>query len=188
MSKGAFHFHFAGKQDLAAAILTMEGSVWPELARRMNRRPVGGAQNLLDFSLEVGCRLLQDPVTWAGLRMRVLGERVGPAGSEPCAWNAIAHGFLDQARREGELRPGLEAGEVVESWLEAFIGVYTVAAGYGGRTDLIRRLSTMWRIFMPAILETGAAARLRYGPAGADCVLAQGIWDDWRPQARASGL
>jgi AcrR family transcriptional regulator len=178
VTKGAFRFHFASKAHLAATILGMERSVWPELARRTRERPAGGAQNLIDFSLEAACRLLQDPVTWAGLQMRVLGAPAGAADRSP--WTGIVRGFLDQAGREGALRPGLDPGEVAESWFEAFIGVYMVAAGgCGGHRDLTRRLSTMWRIFMPAIVEPGAAARLRYVPRSADCVLPPDVWDGW---------
>jgi len=129
VTKGAFHFHFSSKEELAATILGMEGSVWPEMARRILERPAGGVQNLIDFSFEAACRLLQDPVAWAGLRMRVVGAPAGPTGANRSPWTRIVRSFLEQADREGALRPGLDPGEVAQSWFEAFIGVYTVAAG-----------------------------------------------------------
>ena len=189
VTKGAFHFHFSSKEELAATILGMEGSVWPEMARRILERPAGGVQNLIDFSFEAACRLLQDPVAWAGLRMRVVGAPAGPTGANRSPWTRIVRSFLEQADREGALRPGLDPGEVAQSWFEAFIGVYTVAAGgCGSREDLTCRLSTMWRIFMPAIVEPAVGARLRYVPQSTDCALPPGIWDDWCPSARISVL
>ncbi|MFI9276213.1 ScbR family autoregulator-binding transcription factor [Kitasatospora sp. NPDC052896] len=164
LTKGAFYFHFSSKEELASCIVGMEGATWSTLAMRVRAAERSGIRGLIDFSFEASRRLMQDPVARAGTRLRLEGRGFGqPTGRAETQWFFIVMEFLALAQEHGELRPGLDLRATAEVFVETFAGVQLLSDAGSGWLDLERRLTTMWRITLPILVEPEVCAAFTAG-------------------------
>lgn len=152
VTKGAFYFHFASKDELGGAIQAEACALLRAAVRDVGPvRPV--VQSLIDLTHELARWLEGEPVVRASFRTaRECGHRGQPFLGFYTEWLSTVESLLDSAGRAGELRA--EVG--VE---QATTLVLTVSAGVemlwwsGIRRGSIRdSLSGMWRLALPGIV------------------------------------
>ncbi|OKJ97268.1 TetR/AcrR family transcriptional regulator [Streptomyces sp. CB02400] len=164
VSYGGLHHHFAGKQDLAravvaeaAAILRDEvcaanGSAPGDGGRGALARLVGSTYRLVD-------RLDRDAVVQAGfvLTLDISGPDLGENLREQ--WRRWVEEILDEVERAQELGAGIRGADVATAVVAATVGFE--ALGVRDRAwlkpDVVARF---WRLLLPRVASPETAAAL----------------------------
>jgi len=158
LTKGGFYFHFRSKRELALAVLQDGGERWV----RSLERELGDTPRAID-------RLVAAP----RLIARLARQGQGPAAlrrladdltrdpdvrDEVCGairtWIGSAASDLAAAQAEGSIRPDLDADELAEILISAFVGAQTLTEQFGD-DDLERRIEAQIAFVLPAILVPG---------------------------------
>ena len=152
VTKGAFYFHFASKDDLGGAIQAEACAILRAAARR-DGAARSAVQTLIDLTHELAEWLEREPLVRASFRTaRECGHRGAPFLGFYAEWLATVESLLAGAWRAGELRDGVGVEQATTL-------VITVSAGVemlwwsGIRQGSIREsLSGMWRLALPGIV------------------------------------
>ncbi|MFF4120608.1 ScbR family autoregulator-binding transcription factor [Streptomyces sp. NPDC001714] len=159
LTAGALYFHFQSKEDLARAVMNSQPeTIVPLLDSR-------GLQRLVDITLNWARRLQEDPLLRAGVRLTNEQASFGLQDATPYReWAGIMADCLRDAHERGELQAGVEPDEVGEFVVEACTGMQMFSAVASGRTDLMERVTRMWRLLLPGIAVPSIVARTEIGP------------------------
>ncbi|MGV9252851.1 ScbR family autoregulator-binding transcription factor [Streptomyces sp. NPDC003697] len=162
-TRGAFYFHFASKEDIAGHILSLEETVWADLAEQTRGHDASGLQQLIDFTHTAFCRILSDPVTSAGVRLR-LGD-LDTAGNTPGDGGfVLLTEFLDTAWRQEELRPGIGPQTAMRFLTELFVGAHFLTRAEQHPARFKERLAGLWGTALPALTERPEELRVTAPP------------------------
>jgi AcrR family transcriptional regulator len=159
MTKGALYHHFDSKESLASAIIE-EGSETLLLAFRNMCGPSSPAlENLIHSTFVVAQLSTSDRMARAAEQLTVALSGFNEAASQVFTnWLAVTAGEARKASQEGDLREELTAETVAESIVSATFGIRLLINATSGK-DLVRRLSRMWEVLLPAV---AAEASLPY--------------------------
>ena len=166
VTKGAVYFHFPSKEALAVAIVEEQFAQWPAVVAAIIENSPDALTGVVALTYEVGSRFRDDVLTTAGIRLSFERELVNAAMPTPfVGWIGILQELFGRARREGQLRPGLQPGPIARALVGSFFGIQHVSEILTDRTDLETRLDEFWKIFLfgiaaePDWLGTQRAAR-----------------------------
>lgn len=152
VTKGAVYFHFASKEALAVAIVEEQFAQWPAVVSAIVENSPDPLTGVVALSYEVGSRFRDDVLTTAGIRLSFERELVNAAMPTPfVGWIGILQDLFGQARRAGQLRPGLQSGPIARAMVGSFFGIQHVSEILTDRTDLEARLDEFWKIFLTGI-------------------------------------
>lgn len=160
VTKGAFYFHFASKDDLGGAIQAAACAMLHDAVCRVGpTRPV--VQTLINLTHELAGWLEHEPVVRASFRTaRECGHRGALFLGFYTEWLATVDSLLLSAGRAGELRDGVGVEQATTL-------VMTVSAGVemlwwsGIRQGSIREsLSGMWQLALPGIVNPNRLSAL----------------------------
>lgn len=159
LTRGALYHHFPSKEAIAVALLDAhsEALVVPEHSTRF--------QAIIDLTFAFAGRLQRDPVLRASVRLAV--ERTSfprPLNTPYDQSSAAIRDLLEQAREQGEILPGLDLGEATTMIVGTFTGMQVMSQVYTNRKDLPERVTTMWRLLLPAMVAPGMIGNLRITP------------------------
>jgi len=127
LTKGAFYFHFASKEQLALAVLEEKQRQWLEFVRqRALDKP-----RAIDQLLALGPALIrlhrQDPSAFSAQRLsRDVARLPGLAGSiraQLRGWIDLVAGLISQAQRDGDLPAHLDAAALAAILVAATDGL-----------------------------------------------------------------
>lgn len=158
VTKGAFYFHFATKEELAQSVM----------ARQLDQQQLPAQevklQELVDHALVLAHRLQHDPLTRAGIGLS-LSPAVGRLDrSTPFrAWIELVCGLLSAARTQGELLPQVDPEETAELLAGAFTGIQELSHVIDGRRRLPARIRVMMRHVLPSVAVPAVLANLDLG-------------------------
>lgn len=148
VTQGGMYFHFPSKEALAQAVMIEQGGGL-EL-------PPGedGLQRLVDITLYLAGELQTNPTLRAGVRLAVeQGEFGVQDDSAYRAWADEFAGQLRAAREKGELLPEVNVDELSWVLVSAYTGTQLFSQISSGRTDLHRRVVSLWRYLLPGVAE-----------------------------------
>jgi AcrR family transcriptional regulator len=152
VTKGAVYFHFPSKEALAVAIVEEQFAQWPAVVSAIVENAPDALTGVVALSYEVGSRFRDDVLTTAGIRLSFERELVNAAMPTPfVGWIGILQDLFSRARREGQLRPGLQSGPIARAMVGSFFGIQHVSEILTDRTDLEARLDEFWKIFLTGI-------------------------------------
>jgi AcrR family transcriptional regulator len=156
MTKGALYHHFDSKESLASAIIE-EGSDTLLLAFRNMSGPSSPAlENLIHSTFVIAQLSQSDKMARAAEQLTVALSGFNEAASQVFTnWLAVTADEARKAIREGDLREDLTAETVAESIVSAIFGIRLLVNATSGK-DLVRRLSRMWEVLLPAIAAEAA--------------------------------
>jgi AcrR family transcriptional regulator len=158
LTAGALYFHFESKEGLARAVMNSQPETIVPLLESH------GLQRLVDITVTWARRLQEDPLLRAGVRLTNEQASFGLQDATPYReWAGIMADCLRDAHERGELQPGVEPDEVGEFIVEACTGMQMFSAVASGRTDLIERVTRMWRLLLPGIAVPTIVARTETG-------------------------
>jgi AcrR family transcriptional regulator len=156
MTKGALYHHFDSKESLASAIIE-EGSDTLLLAFRNMSGPSSPAlENLIHSTFVIAQLSQSDKMARAAEQLTVALSGFNEAASQVFTnWLAVTADEARKAIREGDLREDLTAETAAESIVSAIFGIRLLVNATSGK-DLVRRLSRMWEVLLPAIAAEAA--------------------------------
>jgi AcrR family transcriptional regulator len=152
VTKGAVYFHFPSKEALAVAIVEEQFAQWPPLVAAIIEHSPDALTSVVALTYEVGSRFRDDVLTTAGVRLSFERELVNAAMPTPfVGWVGILQELFSRARREGALRPGLQAAATARALVGSFFGIQHVSEILTNRTDLESRLDEFWKVFLVGV-------------------------------------
>ena len=173
VTKGAFYYHFEGKDQVADAIID-EGKVRLQQAFvNADRFSSSALQCLVVATFEVARLMRTDRLVGIGNLLAQSLSQIGDAGTR--AYIDFTAVFIDHAKSaaaQGDLRTDVvpeEAGEAI--WV-AVLGCHLLSDAIGD--DLFARLARAWRVLIVGVVAEGSVAffedflvrtAAQYGPA-----------------------
>ena len=173
VTKGAFYYHFEGKDQVADAIID-EGKVRLQQAFvNADRFSSSALQCLVVATFEVARLMRTDRLVGIGNLLAQSLSQIGDAGTR--AYIDFTAVFIDHAKSaaaQGDLRTDVvpeEAGEAI--WV-AVLGCHLLSDAIGD--DLFARLARAWRVLIVGVVAEGSVAFFedflvrtagQYGPA-----------------------
>ncbi|MDQ1740542.1 MAG: hypothetical protein QOE53_2194 [Pseudonocardiales bacterium] len=149
VTKGAVYFHFPSKEALAVAVVEEQFAQWPPVVAGIIEHSPDALTGIVALTYEVGSRFRDDILTTAGVRLSFERELVHASMPTPfVGWVAILQDLFAQARREGQLRPGLVPGATARALVGSFFGIQHVSEILTNRVDLETRLDEFWKVFL----------------------------------------
>ncbi|QUH05344.1 TetR/AcrR family transcriptional regulator [Saccharopolyspora erythraea] len=141
VTKGAFYFHFASKEDVARVLVREQRERWPALWRRWVRQgldPLSTAIGLVD---ELLAALDEDVATRAGMRLACRRE---VDAATPPDWEQVLAELLGRAADSGYLLPAVDPRALARVVYAALVGARTIDRGAAstGRT------AEVWRVVL----------------------------------------
>src|SRR6185437_13593012 len=127
LTKGAFYFHFASKEQLALAVLEEKQRQWLEFVRqRALDQP-----KAIDQLLALGPALIrlhrQDPSAYSAQRLSRdlarLPDLSGPIRTQMRGWIDLVAGLISRAQRDGDLPAHLDAAALAAILVAATDGL-----------------------------------------------------------------
>ena len=161
ITKGALHFHFPAKQDLAVEIVRRQRAAVEAVLTQIDAADDTGLTKLVRATYALARLCTGDPIVRAGLRLstdsaEMSGGIVGPVRQ----WSRWSTRHIEQARADGEVAEWVEAQALARFVVSSFAGLQTVSVALSGCTDLVERVEQMWQVVLPGILTDGHAHRL----------------------------
>lgn len=151
MTKGALYHHFDSKESLASAIIE-EGSETLLLAFRNMAGPSSPAlENIIHGTFVVAQVSRSDKMARAAEQLTVALSGFNDAAARVfTSWLTVMATEARKAGNEGDIREELDPELVAESIVGAAFGIRLLADATSG-DDLMRRLSRVWDVLLPAI-------------------------------------
>ncbi len=157
LTKGAFYFHFPSKEALALAVFQDKQELW--LARTMSAAATEKrAIDQLEAMLDVGCDLCETDSS-----ARVVGRLCFELSSEQhllplmrdhlTKWFDATEHVIARAQDEGDVRRDLDARQMAETIVAAFIGIEQISDELSRLKDFRRRIEGL-RTLVSAALRT----------------------------------
>lgn len=159
VTKGAFYFHFASKEEIAAEI---EGY---EIRALAGVAATAGPflQLLIDLSHVMARELRESAMVRASIRLSVESSFSEPQTAPYVAAIGLVRTLLLRAQGEGTVRLDLDVDAAAYLVISSFTGAQIVSQVFTGRSDLERRLVELWTLLLPGLAVPGAADDLRLG-------------------------
>ncbi|GAA1375936.1 ScbR family autoregulator-binding transcription factor [Streptomyces beijiangensis] len=157
LTKGAFYYYFASKEELAAVVLD---SQMAEVRYPIIPRPTK-LQELVDSGMVFVHRLRHDPMLQGSIRLSLEQGAHGLDQRKPfVGWFEHNRRGLMDAQRNGELHPHVDLDDVAEMFVGSFSGIQLVSQVMTGRADVERRISVLLQHLLPTIALPGPLAKL----------------------------
>ncbi|MGV9265278.1 ScbR family autoregulator-binding transcription factor [Kitasatospora sp. NPDC003701] len=157
VTKGALYFHFHSKEELALAVIGGQAA-WLATWQPTSDSPV---QTLIDLGYAFAHALLDDPLVRGSIRLTIEhGSFTQPQIEAYQGWSDAARGLLERAREAGELHPGLDVAAAAGVITGAVTGIQLSSQVLAGRQDLLRRMTDLWTLLLPGLVQPHALARL----------------------------
>jgi len=159
MTKGALYFHFASKEEMAAAVVGQEADWYEEVDQQ------GPAvQSVIDLTHGYARALIHDVRIRATARL-TLEETYGASdGAEYRAWAAMIAELLGEAKKSGDVRPEVDPVAMGEFVVGSFLGTQILSQVLSGRSDLEGRVTALWQALLPGLVVPHRLAR--FAPGG----------------------
>ncbi|WP_316523415.1 ScbR family autoregulator-binding transcription factor [Kitasatospora brasiliensis] len=158
VTKGALYFHFPSKEQLALAVIIEGQGAWI-----MGWEPASDSavQNLIDLGYAFARALQSDPLVRGSIRLTIEhGSFTLPQTAAYQGWMDTARELLERAREAGDLHPGVDLTAAAGVITGAVTGIQLSSQVLADRKDLIQRMSDLWTLLLPGLVQPHALARL----------------------------
>ncbi|MCQ6554662.1 TetR/AcrR family transcriptional regulator [Streptomyces sp. C10-9-1] len=170
LTKGAFYFHFASKEELAEAILEVQvgSGAYPVVRRTLK------LQELVDAGFVFGHRLMYDRMLQGSVGLSLeRGAHQLDRRRPFLAWVDHNLAALTEASEQGELYGHADLRATAELLVGAFSGIQMLSHVLADRRDLTERLSVLLAQLLPSVAVPGVLAQLDLSADRGERVLAE---------------
>ncbi|CAL9392571.1 ScbR family autoregulator-binding transcription factor [Streptomyces sp. Tu 3180] len=166
VTKGALYFHFQSKEALAQELMTAQFDLVPYDADA----ELPGMQRAIDLTHRMAHGLRSSVRVRAGIRLVIeVGSFTEPDPTPYNTWIDSVRDMLTHAQGAGDVKPGVNIGDLATYIVGAFAGVQITSQVRTGREDLHDRVADMWTWLLPGVVPARRLAR--FEPAGSE-----GLW------------
>ena len=154
VTKGAMYFHFATKEDLARALVSVySDKVLGTLAAMPDQSGIG-IESLIDWTFAVSKVIASDTRAKAGARMmQEIGRRNGVSESFMAEIAAQVKAHLDQAVDSGDVNSEISMDLVAQNLVMQLRGLQEDAAGDARAFEgFIQALNVWWQLTLAALV------------------------------------
>ncbi|WP_327090212.1 TetR family transcriptional regulator [Nonomuraea sp. NBC_01738] len=164
VTKGAFYFHYASKEELAEEVLS--GQVERTLGflrESMRERPVK-LQELIDSAMLMAHRLAFDELLQGSIRLSI--DQGSDLDRRPPyqAWVDFQVEVLREAQARGEVLAHVDVEEFAHVLVGAFSGVQLMSEVMTGRGDVEARVAALYSYLIPSVAVPSILTRLDLSP------------------------
>ena len=173
VTKGAFYYHFEGKDQVADAIIDEGNARLRQAFANADRFSSSALQCLVVATFEVAHLMRTDRLVGVGNLLAQSLSQIGDAGTRAYVdWTVVFIDHAKSAAAQGDLRTDVvpeDAGEAI--WV-AVLGCHLLSDAIGD--DLFARLARAWRVLIVGIVaeesvtffeEFLVRTAAQYGPA-----------------------
>ncbi|CAN5126541.1 ScbR family autoregulator-binding transcription factor [soil metagenome] len=162
LTKGALYYHFESKESLASAIIEEAAATIFDTISTICASAAPAMENLIHSSFAVAGLITTDAKVRTGIQIaRGLGEFNDVVAQSYKGATELVVLQLTAAESDGDLRSSLPSDAVAETLLAAYLGAELLTGPSTSSADLFRRLTRIWDIMLPAIVDTEALPFLR---------------------------
>ncbi len=157
VAKGALYFHFNSKEELARVIIDQQFQLTPTAAEYAR-----GMQGLIDLTYAVAQAIVDEVRVRAAIRLVIEHASFTTPMSEPYLnWISIVRTFLERAKQDGHLIATAQPDAAAVLIVACFTGTQLVSEVLAGRKDIESRLTVMWQMLLPSLVQPHQGTRLR---------------------------
>lgn len=152
LSRGAVHWHFKTKHEMAAALVEQKHDLWPEVIKGVHDAGFQGSGGVRELMRRAALILRDDIRARAAMRIapEIAGGVPGPAAYE--RWADALEEFLRQGVRSGEVLEDCDVRSAARVIVRACLGVYMSATETGTTERLEEQLDELWVFLLPSML------------------------------------
>ncbi|MFI9237914.1 ScbR family autoregulator-binding transcription factor [Streptomyces cinnamoneus] len=159
-SKGAMYFHFAGKEELAYAVVEEQHRLWTAEAEVLAGAQGSGLELMLQLSRDLAELLRVNVVVRAGIRLTFENATYrDPVPGIYGDWVGVITGLLERARDQRELRADVQPDFLARVFVSSYTGVRVLSQALG--TELAPQLGEMWEALLPCAVHPRKLAHFR---------------------------
>ena len=154
VTKGAMYFHFATKEDLARALVSVYSDKVLSTLAAMPDQSGMGIESLIDWTFAVSKVIASDTRAKAGARMmQEIGRRNGVSESFMAEIAAQVEAHLDQAVESGDVNSEISMDLVAQNLVMQLRGLQEDAAGDARAFEgFIQALNVWWQLTLAALV------------------------------------
>ncbi len=154
MTKGALYYHFDSKERLAAAILEEGGAALLDAFGEIDGSAAPALETMIHGSFVVAELMFANKTARTALQLgRALAGFSEATARAYGDWLGVMTAATRRAKTEGDLRGDLDADAVAECVTSALLGTELTSMAVSRGEDLMRRLTRLWEILLPAIAD-----------------------------------
>jgi AcrR family transcriptional regulator len=125
MTRGAVYFHFAGKADLARALIEQQHAGWPRLKSAVERKGLQGLDAIHDLLARIARQMRDDVQARAAIKLAREASRIEEDTPSPFDdWCDYIGYCLRQAQLLGQMRTELDPATHAGIIVGMFLGVH----------------------------------------------------------------
>jgi AcrR family transcriptional regulator len=152
VTKGAVYHHFPTKEILAVAVIEEHYSRWPVLLQRLQARNLSPWDTAMEMLDQAAVSFRDDTAVRGGARLQLERRQINAAIPEPyVGWIQLLTELLEQARRRGQLQPGIDPAEAARCLVSGFFGMQHISDVLHSRLDITDRWAELRAVFTKAM-------------------------------------
>jgi AcrR family transcriptional regulator len=159
VTRGALYFHFPSKESIADAVIAAQDQFLVPPERRIK------LQSTIDLCMSFADRLQRDPNLRGAVRLAVEQASYRKPDATPyLSSHEVILRLLKEAEAQGELLPSADPEELSPLIVGAFTGIQVFSRVLNNRTDLLERISVLWKHLLPAVAVPALLPQLNTAP------------------------
>ncbi|MDG3010271.1 TetR/AcrR family transcriptional regulator [Rhodococcus sp. D2-41] len=151
VTKGSLYFHFDSKEALARAVIDASvDQLRAELTNITSSR-APALEKFIHCCFVTAVLFREEALLRTGGRLLLeIGDFRGAEGESFQDWTGVVRAVVQAAVDQGDIDDGLDLDELTSGVTSALSGAFFASEALGGRTDVVGRLETVWRLLVRA--------------------------------------
>ncbi|WP_336085678.1 ScbR family autoregulator-binding transcription factor [Nocardia sp. SSK8] len=151
-TRGALHFHFKTKEELARAVMAEQSQRELETIQKLADGDTPAIEQIVMLAHEMARMVITDPIVRAGARLSLELTFVDSPKEPYLGCIMACEDMIRRAIDEGDIIDTVSPPELARFTISAFMGVQLVSTVLTERRDLEQRVDEMWETLLLGIL------------------------------------
>lgn len=153
VTKGALHFHFPTKQDLALAVINEQRAISRRAVDTVFEQRLTALECLIDIAYGSAQLITEDAVVRAGIRLTAeIGRSTGTLRDNYEDWSGTVADLIRCAIIEGDVSTNQRSEDIAALLVSLFFGLQDYASP--SRDECLQRVEKAWLLVLPGLVPT----------------------------------